>query len=508
MKRAPRRVRKFAAPLLASLMIMLGHAGNGAAKADPAPVQAILSTFAAISQVPRCSKDEARISAWLVAWARERKLEVSTDAQANVLVRLAAAPGWEARPGVVLQAHMDMVCLRTEDSMHDFAKDPIEIMRDGGWLRAKDTTLGADNGIGVAIALTVAEHLPARHPRIEILFTTDEEKDMSGAAGLSPALLTGTRYINLDSENDSVVTLGAAGGVHIDVDMPLDMTPLPPDMKVFSLKVSGLLGGHSGVDIGKNRAGANLLLAELLAGSAPFRLLAIAGGSVDNAIATSAEALLAASPGDVAALQKRVSNFTAEARTRYPAETALEITLAAKENGSGPAASAENSARAVKLIAALPQGVTAWSEEFPNLPETSSNVGIVRSSGSAISVSAFPRSFHAENLEKMAAEIAAVAHGLGATSSQRGGFPAWPPRPGTGLYKAVLSSYERLFGSVMTTDVIHAGLECGYIADRYPAMEIVSIGPNLLDVHTVHERLEVVSLGKIWSLLQEVLQAE
>jgi dipeptidase D len=469
--------------------------------------QAMLATFEEINRVPRCSKDETRISAWLVDWARARGFTVTTDAQDNVLITVPATAGWETRPGVVLQAHMDMVCLKTETSTHDFTKDPIPVIRDGDWVHAKDTTLGADDGIGIAIALTIAEKATKPHPKLEILITTDEEKDMTGAAGVSATALTGKRYINLDSEDDTVVTLGAAGGVHTDVESPMALPALSPDQQVFVLKVSGLLGGHSGMDIDKNRANANVLVAQLLAESVPFRLVGMSGGSADNAITTSAEATLAVAADDVEGLQKRVTDFTASARVQYPEETGMAITLAPAANVLQLAASLADSATAMTLITAIPQGVTEWSTEFADLPETSNNIGIVNTTGSAIQIATFQRSFHEDNLHAIAGQIAATSQDAGASSSQRGEFPAWPPNSNSGLYRAVIDAYSKLFGSEMTTSVIHAGLECGYIAEKYPPMEIVSIGPTLENVHTTNERLKVASLRKMWNLVQEVLQA-
>ena len=289
----PSRTKKMLRHALAGMILLAGSSSEVVAGADVDAEAAILSTFEEINKIPRCSKDEGRISAWLVDWARARGIAVSSDSYRNVLMKVPETPGWEARPGVILQAHMDMVCVKTETSQHDFTKDPIPMIRDGEWVRAKDTSLGADDGVGIAIALTLAEKATGPHPQLELLFTTDEEQDMTGVAGLSPDLLTGKRYINLDSENDSTVTLGAAGGLHTDVRLPLTMTPLSAGMEVFKLKVSDLLGGHSGLDINKNWANANVLIARLLTGSAPFRLVAFAGGSAGNAIATSAEATIA-----------------------------------------------------------------------------------------------------------------------------------------------------------------------------------------------------------------------
>lgn len=389
---------------------------------------------------------------------------MTTDAMKNVVISVPASPGWETRPGVVLQAHMDMVCVQTETSTHDFTQDSIFVIREGDWVHAKDTTLGA-------------------------------------------TVLKGQRMISLDSEDARVVTPGAAGGIHTDVSLPLPMMPLTPDQQAFVLKVSGLIGGHSGVDIDRNRANANVLVVQLLTGTVPFQLVGMNGGAVDNAITTSSQATLAVVSGDVAALQKRVTDFAASAKAPYPDETGMTITLTAMTNTLQLAASAGDSAKALALIDAIPQGVTAWSTEFAGLPETSNNIGIVTANGSQIDIATFQRSFHADNLHAIADQIAATARSAGATSSQRGEFSAWPPNSRSALYKAMNDAYSRLVGSTLATSVIHAGLECGYFAEKYPAMEIVSIGPTLENVHTTNERLEVASLRRLWNLVQDVLQA-
>jgi dipeptidase D len=494
--------------LICGMAVLSALGSVAAAGPDGGIEDAILSTFEQINRVPRCSKDEDRISAWLVGWASKRGFEVKQDEFKNVLVAVPATPGLERSPGVVLQSHMDMVCLKKEGSPHDFTKDGIALIRDGEWIRAKDTTLGADDGIGIAIALTLAERSTKPHPKLEILVTADEEKDMSGAAGLAGNLLSGTRFINLDSEDDSVLTLGSAGGLHTDISLPTPESPVAADAKLFTVKVSGLAGGHSGVDINKNRGNASVLLARLLREVAPLRLVTLSGGTADNVIATSAEATLALGDDVVPKLEKRVSAFLSEAKTEFPGEAGLAISVDPIANSGQLAASPENSSVALNLIALLPQGVTAWSKAAADLPETSNNVGIVRMADGGLQVATFQRSFHAENLEAISMEIASTAKKFGASAMQRGLFPSWPPNTESALAKLIGEKYQQLYGTPMVTEVIHAGLECGNIAAKYPAMEIVSIGPTTLDVHSTNERVKVASLLKIWNLLEEVLQAQ
>jgi dipeptidase D len=471
---------------------------------------AILSIFEDISQIPRCSKNEAAISDWLVDWADQRGLQVTTDAFKNVLITVPASAGFENQAPIVLQSHMDMVCQKEPDSSHDFMKDPIVLVRDGDWLSAEDTTLGADDGIGIAIALTIADSPSIKHPKLEVLVTTDEEVDMTGAAGLSDTLLTGEKYVNLDSETEGVITIGAAGGIKIDLSLPLAFsTPLPFDQIVFSLEIAGLLGGHSGVDINKGRANANYLAAQALAalaGVVPLRLIDFVGGSADNVITQSSEIRFAVSSADVGLLQTSIAQFEQNARDQYPAETGMTVTLTELSNTAQPAVSEADSVNAVSLIASLPQGVYEWSTDLPGQAETSDNIGIVKTQSDALDATTFARSFDPEKLESIASLIETTAATYGASTIRRSAFPAWPPNTDSALYNTFLSSYQDLFGVSITSEIVHAGLECGYIAEKYPGMQIVSIGPTLQDVHSTRERLYVPSLEKIVGLLAEVLR--
>ncbi|MBM4314400.1 MAG: aminoacyl-histidine dipeptidase [Deltaproteobacteria bacterium] len=476
---------------------------------DDAETKRILSIFQEITQVPRCSKQEGKISAWLVQWARARNLVVRTDSLNNVLIFVPASPGREDRPVVALQAHMDMVCQKTETSVHDFSRDPIPLVRDGQWLRARDTTLGADDGIGMAIALYLAEKPGLERPALELLFTTDEEMDMTGAAGLSRDALTARRFINIDSETEGMVTLGAAGGVKMGIRLPLAFTPLEPGQEAFALRVGGLLGGHSGLEIGKQRANANTLAARAarsLREAVPLRIVRFAGGSADNAITTAAEMVLVAAPAHAAALRDGLASFEGLLRREYPEERDLTLSLVPLAERPGKALSDRDSAKLIGLTLAIPQGVVEWSGQFPGLPETSNNLGIVRTIDSALELVVFHRSFHPAKLERLAREIEGTAVAAGARATVRSTFPVWPPDPDSELYRKALAAYERAIGRPLQTEVLHAGLECGFIAEKYPGMEIISIGPTLESVHTPAERLHVPSLGRIALFLRELLK--
>jgi dipeptidase D len=473
---------------------------------DGPDTKRILAIFEDISQVPRCTKHEKAISAWLSRWAAERGLPVKTDAFNNVLISVPPSEGYGVAPPVVLQAHMDMVCQKTADSDHDFSADPIRLVRDGEWLRAKDTTLGADDGIGIAFALFLAEAPKLKHPALELLFTTDEEVDMTGAEGLADDALSAARFINIDSETEGYVTLGAAGGVKLEISLPLAFTALPPDQVTFSLRVNGLLSGHSGLEINKNRANANVLIARAMDGAMPFRLISFAGGSAINAITPASELVFALPPEHTQALKARLAAFEREIRQEYPEETGLSLVLRPASDAADTALSTADSARLIQLVLAVPQGVVQWSKQFSGLPETSNNIGILRTTDTALEMTAFQRSFSPEKLENLAQAIESTAREAGATTNRRSQFPTWPPNPDSVLYQKALTAYDRAFQTPLRTEVLHAGLECGFIAEKYPHMEIISIGPTLEYVHTPKERLHVPSVERISLFLRELLK--
>jgi dipeptidase D len=465
----------------------------------------ILTIFSEISAVPRCSKHEERISTWLERWAKERGFAVFTDARRNVLIRVAGSAGKENADPVVLQAHMDMVCQKADSSRHDFSTDPIRLVRDGDWVRADGTTLGADNGAGIAIALSVAEQTGSVHPPLELLFTADEEADMTGVAAITRDMLKGRKLINIDSEEDDAVTIGSAGGESIEIHLPLAVEPLTEGETAYVLRIDRLTGGHSGLEIGKNRANANVLAAQAMSGGTPFRLIRFSGGSAQNVITPASEMILALRPDNLASLKARIAVFEQEVRQRFPAETGFQITLSPAEERPKLAIPESDSLKAVQLVADLPQGVMTWSKAFSGLPETSSNVGVVEIRDGGLHVVAFARSSEPSQLQALTAAIRADVANRGGRADTRSRFPAWPPRQSQ-LYQSAMDSYRSLFDTDMKTEVIHAGLECGYIAALFPDMEIISIGPTLRDVHSTEERLYVPSLGKTELLIRSILE--
>lgn len=473
---------------------------------DGADTQKILTIFESISQVPRCSKHEGSIAAWLARWASDRDLPHTVDRNNNVIIRVPGSAGRQNDAPVALQAHTDMVCAKTPNSTHDFGKDPIELVRKGDWLWANNTTLGGDDGIGVAMALFVASDPSVDRPPLELVFTTDEEMDMTGAENLAIDAITARRFINLDWETEGSLALGSAGGNKMEIMAGVQPVALQSDWPVYQLTISGLTGGHSGLAIHKGRANANVLAAQILREIGPVRLISFDGGVADNAIATSAEVVFAIDPEKSSTLIQEIRRLEQSIRRRNPEDPALALDLTAVTELQKTAASVIASDSLISLLLEIPQGVFEWSDQFKGLPETSNNIGMVRTRDGVAVITVFHRSFQPAKLDSLTRQIQMSAANHNASDRRRSAFPAWPPQPDAALYQTALSAYQQVFGQSLQTHVVHAGLECGFIAQKYPDMEIISIGPILLDVHTPTERLHVPSVERISQFLRQILK--
>ncbi len=465
--------------------------------------------FLALSRIPRGSRNEAAAAAWVAEEGRRLGCEVEQDAVGNVLVRKRAAPGREGRPALALQSHLDMVCEKNEGTPHDFARDPIDVVRDGDVLRARGTTLGADNGIGVATALAVLAARDLAHPAIEALFTVDEETGLTGANGLRGGWLRAARLLNLDSEEEGELTIGCAGGVDSVATRAVRWEPAPAGGAAHRLRVLGLKGGHSGIDIGAGRGNALRILGQVLHALVArhgLRLGAVRGGNKRNAIAREASALVVVEPGRAAALSDDVARLAREWRA---ALGSLDPNLAlALEPGAAERVMAEADARAViGLLLAGPHGVEAMSPDIAGLVQTSTNLGMADTRGDAVEVCFLTRSSIDASKAALAERIAATAALAEFEVAQSGGYPGWKPEPGSALVALVDGVHRELFGKPMIVKAIHAGLECGLIGEKYPGMEMASIGPSMWDVHTPDEHVSIPSVAAFWRLLTAVLAA-
>jgi len=474
----------------------------------------ILDIFEQIAAIPRCSKHEEKISQWLQQWARDKGFTVRADSAGNVVIEVAASERYENAPPVVIQGHTDMVCEKTPDSAHDFSTDPIRPIADGEWLRADNTTLGADNGIAIAMGLVLATDKTVSHPELELLFTVDEEQGLTGAAKLAPDFIKGRILLNIDSEDEGVLTVGCSGGKETRISLPLSFTELPEDYQVYRISVSGLRGGHSGVDIHKHRASANRILARLLGllkESDNIRLVSIKGGTAHNAIARDAEARIASNSTNEGAIGKIVSDFEQIVRNEFAASEKLpSVEISAPQNGAGQSSrsvSTEDTARAINLMLALPHGVIVMSLDIEGLVETSTNFAIVEIKDDALKILSSQRSSVMSKLDELSRRIEALSALAGADTESGNAYPAWEPNMDSPLLERCKDTYQKLYGKQPSVEIIHAGVECAILGGKYPGMDMISLGPTIENPHSPEERINIPTIGKVWDYLVEILKS-
>lgn len=476
---------------------------------EHAKTRTILGFFEQISAIPRGSRNEAEICAWLQAWAKQHGFASRTDEVSNLVIEVPASPGLEGAPTVVLQGHLDMVCEKAKGSTHDFTKDPIEHVYEGEWLRANQTTLGADNGIAIAMAMTAATESDVPHPPLELLFTIDEETGLTGANALKPGFIAGKILLNIDSEDEGVLTVGCAGGRDTDLELPLTRVAAPAGHEAYHLVVSGLRGGHSGVDIHKQRGNALGLLArtlDQLLGETDLRIASLEGGSAHNVIPRDAEAIVFVPTDSVAACAAAVERVAAVAGQELSkTDPKAKLTFAAT-GFDGPAWDADCSRRAVDLLLALPRGVAAYSQDIEGLVETSNNLATARTQEDRFRVLTSQRSTVMSKLHQLTHRIEAVGRLVGAEAASDEGYPAWQPNMNSALLARCQGVYRGLFDEEPVVEVIHAGLECGIIGAVSPGMDMISFGPTIEDPHSPQERIHVGTIGLVWDFLAALLK--
>lgn len=473
--------------------------------------RSVIDYFERINRIPRCSKQEFQLSRWLQQWAMRRNLTVKCDPTGNMVIQVPATKGFEQTPTVILQGHMDMVCEKDAGSDHNFSKDPIRMIHDGPWLTARETTLGADNGIAIALALALVDYPEVNHPPLELFFTVDEETGLTGVLKMDPALLSGKILINLDSEDEGVFVVGCAGGRNTTIDRPLDFHALDDSYELFAVSATGMQGGHSGVDIAKHRANANTVMARLLTAGmtvSPLHLVELKGGTGRNVIPRVCRALLACRPDDIDLLKETLRHVTDVVRREY---RTTDPELNVQFDHKGPVAESFrgvteiDTARVVNLMAALPSGPAEMSRDFPLLVETSSNFSMLEISDDALSVISNQRSSVPSRLDAMCLAVEAVGCLAGATVHTSSGYPSWPVDQDSALLKRCTRLYRELFGADPKVQVMHAGLECGVIGDRCPGMDMISLGPSIENPHSPSERLYMPSVDKVWRLMVALL---
>ena len=467
--------------------------------------------FAEISKIPRCSKSEAAISKFVLETAKKIGLRAKADGVGNVVVNKPASPGMENVSSVCLQGHLDMVCEKLADSRHDFSRDAIELVRQDNVITARGTTLGADNGIAVATCLAIMSDKTLEHGPLEFLLTVDEETGLTGANNLLPGFVASRTLINLDSEEEGALYVGCSGGRDSTGTWPLDGEPAPANAVVMRLSVSGLKGGHSGLEIDKGRGNAIRILCRTLTRLAGvgIRIASISGGNKHNAIPREAEAVIlvprAASGQAISVVEDVASTVRAELATVEP-DLKLELTRLPKARKSRVLRRALQK-KLLQTLIAMPHGVIKMSADIPGLVETSTNLAVIRTEKKQIRVVTSQRSSVASELNDIAEMVQTVFQMGGAGISSGHGYPGWKPNMDSAILKLSSETYKRLFGKEPEIKAIHAGLECGIIGERYPGMDMVSFGPTLQWVHTPDERIYVDSVERFWTFLLALLKS-
>ena len=471
--------------------------------------QIVWKNFYSLTRIPRPSKKEGKAADFLYDFGKSLGLETVRDEVGNIIIRKPATPGMENRKGVILQGHMDMVPQKNADKVHDFEKDPIEAWVDGDWVRARGTTLGADNGLGVAVAMSVLESKDLKHGPVEVLVTVDEETGMTGARALNPGLLYGDILINLDSETEGELYVGCAGGLDITAELPYGTVPVPAGYKAFRLNVKGLKGGHSGMDIVLYRANANKVAARALLPllrDMGVKLASIDGGSLRNAIPREAFAVILVPEDKVAQVEKSVADTCSAVKGEY-ASTDPEASVFL-EAVAVPESYIEETAAlaAVRAVSGCPDGVWRMSDAVPGLVETSNNTAIVKSDDGRIFIKTLMRSSVDSAKEAMAEEARSVFELAGFKVDFSGGYPGWAPDSSSEILHLMKDVYKRLFGKEPAVMAVHAGLECGILGGAYPHWDMVSCGPTILSPHSPDERAYIPTVEKWWRFVTATLE--
>lgn len=474
---------------------------------DPSTLEptGLWRAFAALSRIPRGSGNEAAACAFLLEEAARLGLSAEQDAVGNVLLRKPAAPGREGAPTVALQAHVDMVCEKDRGTAHDFSRDPIALVRDGEVVRAEGTTLGADNGIGAAAALAVLASRDLPHGPLECLFTVDEERGLTGAVACRPGWLKARYLLNLDGEDPSELTISCAGGLETEARRRMTREAAPAGHLAFALRVGGLRGGHSGVDIHQGRGNALRLLGRTLAALMELPGVALAGlegGSRRNVIPREASAHLLAPPEQAGNLSGVVARCEACFRAELGAfDPALALALEPCAPRPETVLTPEEAHRVVALLRVLPHGVHAMSPEIPGLVQASTNLAVLEEEGETLRILLSHRSALASARDEAGSVAALLARAHGFEAAHGGAYPGWSPCPDAELVHLAQAVFAERNGQPATLRAIHAGLECGILGDKHPGLQMISFGPHILDAHSPQERVDIASVARFWDFL-------
>ena len=472
--------------------------------------KSVWKNFYSLTQIPRPSGHTQKVAKFLVQFGKDLGLESFQDECGNVIIRKPATPGMEDRKGIILQGHMDMVPQKTSDSSHDFLKDPIDAYVDGEWVTADRTTLGADNGIGVAMGLAVLEDPSVQHGPVEVLVTYDEETGMTGATALKPGILQGDILVNLDSEEEGELCVGCAGGLDVSAEFKYRKYNTKPGYKGLKITVKGLQGGHSGMDISLYRANANKVMARILLPLMEVfgvQVVSFTGGSLRNAIPFEAE-VEAVVPGEnLESVKKLIGNIFDEIKSEFINSDPGAVLFVEDVPAAPKYIQGSVMLNAVKGLIACPSGVIRMSQTMPGLTETSINMAIVRTERGRITVHSLMRSAVDSAKAWLAQRVRCIFEIAGADEIEfKGGYSGWTPRLDTPMNRVMMEQYEKVYGTPMKIMATHGGLECALLGAKYPHWEMVSVGPTIKYPHSPDERVNIASVGRTWEYLKEVLK--
>jgi dipeptidase D len=473
--------------------------------------KSVWTHFATLCEIPRASLHEAALIAHLTEWAEARNVAAVVDGAGNLILKKPASAGCESQPGVILQGHLDMVCQVNSGTVHDFLRDPVGVVVRDGWVIAENTTLGADNGIGVALALAALDDETLVHPALEVLLTVNEESGMDGARGLEAGTLQGTTLINLDTEEWGHFYLGCAGGVDVEVQCSCESQPVPENYALVKFAVSGLRGGHSGIDIHLGRGNAIKLLSEAvrdLSAHADVRLISFEGGTARNAIPREAIAVCALPVEAAANIDAWVGHRHQVWRARFKdVDAGVTFTCTHDDTLPEQAVLPEDQARLLTFVDIAANGVSRISDDFPGVTDTSSNLGVATLSAGQFKATFKVRSLKDSRATELADKLVVLAQLYEFIACQDGAYPGWTPNPSSNLLALCQRVYAAEFGQPASLQVIHAGLECGLLAASHPDLDMISFGPDIRGAHAPGERVEIESVARCWQLLRAVLHA-
>lgn len=465
--------------------------------------------FYQVSQIPRGSGNEEAVGEYIISVAKRNNLPFEKDKLGNIVVSQPATPGFENKPKVIIQGHTDMVCEKNNDTVHNFEKDPIKLVKDGEWMKADGTTLGADNAIGFCCGLAIMEDESVEHPPMEYLFTVDEETGLTGAAGLSKDFVKGRILLNLDSEEEGALYIGCAGGKHTILRRKIDWENVPSGKKSFKIKLGGLSGGHSGLNIDQGLGNSIKLISRFLYNlkdKLEYHLADINAGNKHNAIPREAEATILISVND----EKQLNEFSDKMDKIFKNELQFidkSVFIKAEPTDDVDKVFSQSFQRdVINVLYSIPHGVQAMSHAIKGLVETSTNMAIVETKTDHVKMLTSQRSSVATSITDIADKVKAVGELGGFEVEQGGGYPAWQPNPDSPLLKLAIETYKNKAGKEPEVKAIHAGLECGLIGEKFPGMDMLSFGPTIEGAHSPDERVNIKDVEKIWEFLLDLLK--